>query len=104
VERNPVRAKIVSRAEEYAWSSAAAHRGSGIDPLLCGSTAWDSASVDISDWSDWLREPDEAETLRRLRRHAQKNLPCGSDGFVDRLETIAGRSLRARPTGRPRKG
>lgn len=104
VERNPVRAKIVSRAEEYPWSSAAAHCGLGKDPILCGSTAWDSASVDISDWSAWLKEPDDAEKLQRLRRHAQKNLPCGCERFIERLETIAGRPLRARPTGRPRKG
>jgi len=34
VECNPVRAKIVSRAEKYCWSSAAAHCGLRADPLL----------------------------------------------------------------------
>ena len=34
VERNPVRAKMVSEAENYPWSSAAAHSLSQPDPLL----------------------------------------------------------------------
>jgi putative transposase len=34
VERNPVRAGMVSRAENYRWSSAAAHCGNHLDDLL----------------------------------------------------------------------
>ena len=104
VERNPVRAKIVSCAEAYPWSSAAAHCGLTTDPMVSGSRAWHAAFHDISDWSAWLRETDEADVLQRLRDHAQKNLPCGSEGFVKELARIAGRPLRARPVGRPRKG
>jgi hypothetical protein len=34
VERNPIRAQLVTRPEEYFWSSAAAHVGLGAPPAL----------------------------------------------------------------------
>jgi len=34
IERNPVRAKIVKRAEDYPWSSARAHIFKWDDPVL----------------------------------------------------------------------
>jgi hypothetical protein len=40
VERNPVRAKMVLRAEEYACSSAAAHCGLADDLLLSQRLDW----------------------------------------------------------------
>jgi putative transposase len=104
VERNPVRAGIVRRAEAYPWSSAAAHCGLADGPFRLGSTDWDAAFAGLSDWLAWLRATDEADAIQRLRRHVQKNLPCGSEDFIEGLEAIAGRSLRARPAGRPRKG
>jgi len=82
VERNPVRAQIVFRAEDYPWSSAPAHCGVGEDPVLSRSTVWDRVLADISDWSAWLSETDQLVALQRLRGHAQKNLPCGSEAFL----------------------
>ena len=38
-----------------------------------------------------------------LRRNVEKGLPCGTDKFIQKLETIAGRVLQYRPIGRPRK-
>ena len=40
VERNPVRAKMVRKAENYAWSSAAGHCGLRKDTLLNESSTW----------------------------------------------------------------
>jgi putative transposase len=104
VERNPVRAGIVARAEDYPWSSAAAHCGLAGSPVTLAATVWDSMLPAPSDWSAWLRATDEGETMQRLRRHVHKNLPCGCEGFIDRLESIAGRPLRPRSRGRPKKG
>ena len=56
VERNPVRAGLVKRAEDYLWSSAAAHCGLRDDLLLSG----DCPLVrEITDWSEWLRIEDD---------------------------------------------
>jgi len=100
VERNPVRAGIVERSEDYLWSSAAAHCGIRDDGAL--STDF-PMSGDIKDWPEWLREPDKREDIDILIRNTQKGLPCGSDSFVAKLERTLDRHLRFRPLGRPRK-
>jgi len=58
---------------------------------------------DIKDWSAWLKEEEEDENLIITRRNIQKNLPCGSDSFIEKLEKKSGNSLKFRPVGRPKK-
>lgn len=101
VERNPVRAKMAADAESYPWSSAAAHCGLRHDPLLSTNPAWGRRFADIGDWSAWLAEEEEQQSIATLRLHSVKGLPCGSDAFVETLEAAAGRELRCRPQGRP---
>ena len=102
VERNPVRAHMVAKAEDYRWSSTAAHCGLGEDQLLSRRPAWRrQQQQQILDWSSWLAEGDEPQHLAVLRRNVEKGLPCGPEKFVQRLEKISGRRLQYRPTGRP---
>ena len=103
VERNPVRAGMVSTAEAYPWSSAAAHCGRAQDNLINLDTVWGKQFFEIENWSAWLAEGDEAEELQVLRRNADKGLPCGSEGFVEELGWQVGRLLTHRPQGRPKK-
>lgn len=103
VERNPVRAKIVRKAENYPWSSAAAHCGLRDDLVLTRKTAWRKPFDSIRNWSAWLAQGDEAQPLDILRRHADKGLPCGSARFIQKLEKLTGRALVFRSPGRPRK-
>lgn len=103
VERNPVRADMVRRAEDYRWSSAAAHCGKRIDGLLNLESAWSKQFLVIEDWSAWLAEGDETEEMQTLRRNVDKGLPCGAEGFVKKLGKQAGRLLDYRPQGRPKK-
>jgi putative transposase len=58
VERNPVQARMVRRAENYAWSSAAAHCGMREDPVL--SCLPKGRPVEVVDWSAWLANADNA--------------------------------------------
>ena len=102
VERNPVRAKRVRKAERYAWSSAAGHCGLRTDAVLTQGKVWARTLTTIEDWSAWLAEGDTPEQLETLRRHIDKGLPCGSEKFVSRLERVAKRALRYRPRGRPK--
>jgi len=101
VERNPVRAKIVRCAQNYDWSSAAAHCGKRSDSLL-------SADLpllrEIADWEEWLREKEDSQAVALLRRNTEKGIPCGSDSFIRRLEVVLKRFLHFRPQGRPGKG
>lgn len=104
VERNPVRAKMVRRAENYAWSSAAAHAGLlQEDTVLTGKLNWRRQFASIGNWAAWLAEGDNPEQLELIRRNIDKGLPCGSASFVRRLEKLLGRDLAFRPPGRPRK-
>ena len=103
VERNPVRAKLVRKAENYPWSSAAAHCGLKDDKLLTTKPTWQKEFKSIGDWSKWLAEGDAPQELEVLRRNVEKGQPCGSEKFVKKLEKITGRVLVFRPQGRPRK-
>lgn len=103
VERNPVRAKLVRRAENYPWSSAAAHCRLREDPLLSQKQTWRNELGRVPDWSAWLAEGNEDEELQLLRRNISKGLPCGSARFIRRLEKMAGRLLSYQPPGRPRR-
>jgi len=63
VERNPVHAGIVQRAEDYRWSSAALHCGLRSDAMITtNSIHWDIFER-ITDWSAWLAEEHESQRL-----------------------------------------
>jgi putative transposase len=100
VERNPVRAGLVARAEEWPWSSAAGHAGLRHDPLVTGNL--ERRGV-VADWREWLRQGDDEESMNRLRHVTRSGRPLGSADFVARLEAFAGRHLAARAVGRPKK-
>jgi putative transposase len=101
VERNPVRAGMVARAEDFAWSSARAHCLGAFDPLLSTDPAWARQVAGFGDWSAWLAEGDSAPDLTLIRERTARGLPCGSERFVERMEGFAGRSLACRKLGRP---
>lgn len=103
VERNPVRAELVSHAEDYRWSSAAAHCGTCDNAIVtdpCGMTT----QMTPQQWSQWLRESweDQEQMSSRLRRCTRTGRPAGKADFVTRIETLVGRVLRANNVGRPR--
>ncbi len=103
VERNPVRAGMTRRAENYRWSSAAAHCGKSEDSLIDLESSCSKKFASIEDWSAWLAEGDESEEIQVLRNNIEKGLPCGADSFIKRLSKLIGRELSYRPQGRPRK-
>ncbi len=103
VERNPVRARMVMKAERYCWSSAAYHCGLSDDKVLSDKPRWERLTDQIEDWSAWLAQGDTPEEMAIIRRNIEKGLACSSDRFIKKLEKIAGRSLKFRPQGRPKQ-
>jgi putative transposase len=101
VERNPVRARMVRKAEHYAWSSAASHCGLRNDPLLSPLPA--RFPVATKDWSAWLSEKEDERMLAMIRLRTRTGRPAGSKRFVAALETQLGRRLQPKSIGRPKK-
>jgi REP-associated tyrosine transposase len=100
VERNPVRAGLVQRAEDYPWSSAAAHCGLRQDPLISDDLP---LLRDVPDWSSWLAGVESDEELRRMRECAERCYPVGSEAFVRRIEEQSGCRFPARNGNRKSK-
>jgi len=101
VERNPVRAGIVKRAEDYAWSSASAHCGLRKDPIIAPIPG--SIHVTAANWSNWLADPEDEDLLEEIRNHTRTGRPFGNKAFIENLEAQLGRSLYVLPRGRPKK-
>ena len=100
VERNPVRAGLVKRAEDYLWSSAAAHCGLRDDILL--SDDFPPPGV-IADWSDWLKIDHTDDEKRTIRQHLSTGRPWCTPELIVQLETITGRRLQPGRPGRRKK-
>jgi REP-associated tyrosine transposase len=96
VERNAVRAGMVARAEQYPWSSAAAHCRLRPDELL--SPRFPPAHR-LKNWSEWLSGEESAQT-QAIRRQTHTGRPCGSADFLADLESRCSRQLRPRKRGR----
>jgi putative transposase len=96
IERNPVKAGLVSRAVDYPWSSARAHAGLAEDELLDPDRPFPGL---IGDWQAWLAIAVEEPVAQALRRNTASGRPTGSEEFVRTLEKEAGRRLRRLPPG-----
>ena len=100
VELNPVRARLVARARDWPWSSAAAH----LDRADDGVTALDPLVALVPDWAAFLDEGLDAPMLETIRRHVLSGRPLGTAAYLDALGRLLGRDVRPRPRGRPRRG
>ena len=102
VEQNPVRAGLVKKPWEYAWSSAAAHCGLTPDDGLLDLDTWREL-IDDTRWLEKLTQPQQDTVIEALRQNTRIGRPLGGDSFLSRLEYALGRRLRPLPVGRPRK-
>jgi putative transposase len=95
VSLNPVRARLVSRAEDWKWSSVRAHLAGIDDRHVCVKPVLDRVphlkdllqAAIKDDWGDFRR----AESTGR---------PLGAAEFVDGLERILERKIARRAPGR----
>jgi putative transposase len=99
VERNPVRAGLAKRPEDWVWSSARAHLDGRDDALVRAGPLLDR----FPDWRGDLGDDVEAAELDGLRQHGRNGRPLGSERFVARLETELGRRIGSGRRGRPPK-
>jgi putative transposase len=91
IERNPVRAGLVDRAETYAWSSARTHCLGETSPYLSASRPFPGP---VLNWSTWLEEAEaDLAPVASLRQNSRTGWPTGSPEFVARLASQLGRAL-----------
>jgi putative transposase len=99
VELNPVKARLVRRAEDWHWSSARAHVRRKPDGL----TDLDAVNGIHPDWRTMLRDGLEAGERSKadalIEAHQRTGRPWGSESFVKRLEKQTGRELERRKPG-----
>jgi len=99
IERNPVRAGIVKKAEDYPWSSAKSHVLRVPDKVLTEFYL----NSDIKDWSTYLQGEEKEEDLDTFRKHERTGRPLGDKDFITKIEEMTGRALRKKKGGRPKK-
>jgi putative transposase len=98
VERNPLRAKLVTRAESWEWSS-----------LFAREREPDKIGALLAEWpilrrADWIRFVNAAQTerdLSEIHTAIRTGKPYGSDAWRQRTARVLGIDLNVRPRGRP---
>ena len=96
-ERNPVRADLVQRAQDWRWSSAARpqpREGPQLDPGPVRRAA---------NWLDFVNEPHTEAEVKRMRECIQRGRPFGGEPWVKETADLLGLEASLRPRGRPRK-
>jgi putative transposase len=99
IERNPVRARLVARPEDWAHSSARAHL-SGRDDAMVSVQPLLSA---IGNWRAFLADATSDRLRPAFGYHERSGRPMGSDAFIEQLETETRCRLRKQQPGRKPK-
>ena len=105
VETLPVRAGLAATAGDWPWSSAAYHLGRRRDPLVSehpaywtlGNTPFERELAHARNLIDGL----SAAQAEGFERSVLQGRALGSPLFCARIERSTGRSVQARPRGRP---
>lgn len=104
VERNALRANLVSRAEAWRWGSLA--RWSSDDPQRrsCYRALLSTWPVRRSpNWTEHVNTPLTEQELAAIRRSIDRGVPLGGADWTERAVQRLGLETTVRPRGRPRK-
>ena len=94
---NPVRAKLVHRVQDWAWSSIAAHLSGKDDVLVKVAPILDR----YGDFAAFLGEDklDESVEYQAIRRAETTGRPLGGDQWIEWLEQQTSRTLKPQKRG-----
>jgi len=101
VALNPVRARLVERAEDWRWSSVGAHLSGRDDALVSVAPLIERCG---GRFADLIETAPSAEAVSALRAAETIGRPVGSATFLDRLAAVAGRDPRPMRRGPKPKG
>ena len=95
VALNPVRARLVARAEDWPWSSVRAHLKRRGDKAIALAPVLDR----YPRFADLLEEGPAPELFDRLRRAETIGRPLGGEAFLSELERLTDRILKPAKRG-----
>ncbi len=98
VSLNPVRARLVTRAEDWQWSSVAAHFAARNDDLVQVAPVLER----YGNFAKFLAQPLDETLTKQLRQSETIGRPVGTDQWLKKLEKQTGRPLRPQKRG-PKK-
>ena len=101
VERNPLRANLVDRAEAWPWSSLGQASSGGPIPLA-GWPVLGPAKHERDRWIAWVNQPQTEDELARLRACTARGRPFGDQRWVEQVAAHLDLGATLRPRGRPR--
>jgi putative transposase len=107
VDRNPVRARMVTSAGQYRWSSYREHVGERhthwieVDPVTVGFC--ESEQQRWQRYRDFVAEGDDELELRHIRNSLQRGTTTSTEEFAAALEKSADKEMPRRNRGRPVK-
>ena len=97
IERNPLRAGLVEKAEDWPWSSVR-HRATASN-----STLLDPGPVPTPEnWLHWVNQAQTATELEQLRMSVNRGTPYGSPAWARQTAVELGLEASLQPRGRPR--
>jgi putative transposase len=100
VEANPLRAKLVRRAEHWRWSGLGQRGRRGATPLRASD--WPVGRP--RGWSALVNEPVPTPEAERIRASIVRGRPLGGEPWVRATAKRLHLEWTLRPRGRPRKG
>lgn len=101
VERNPLRANLVTQADDWRWSSLWRHlHGDANEKKIL--SEWPVRRS--RDWLNWVNQPQTEAELAAVRRCITRGRPFGSDAWVQRTAERLGLETTLRPRKAPEKG
>ena len=120
VERNPLRAKLVARAEDWPWSSLGAANpanAAGANPAGANAAGAHAGRFDEvlapplhagplprpANWSEWVNEAEPPGQLAALRHSVNRGTPWGGADWARRTAARLGIESSLHPRGRSTK-
>jgi putative transposase len=100
VERNALRAGLVSRAEQWRWGSLWRRCGGECKPAVT-LAAWPMPIP--QDWTEWVNGAENRDELQRLRTSVYRGRPFGRVDWQQRVAKQLGLQSSYRANGRPKR-
>lgn len=99
VERNPVRAKLVKRVEQWKWGTGYRR----LDGTKKQRELLSEPPIELPrNYRSWVNEPDKPDDLISMRTSAEKGRPFGTMQWTERMIERHGLEATTRAPGRPK--